>query len=214
MLIDSFNLAQQLSLCRVRVHITIKQGDAMKRLQNHWLKPIAGAGTLMAAVMCAPAALADTYLGLSAGQSQIEYGSPDTSTDFDPKAIDLDDGDTAFKVFGGYKFTIAAAELAYVDFGRIEGNNGTYSEVSGFSGFGMLHMGLGPASVFGKVGGFMWESTASVEQLEDDGYDLAYGLGVMVGLLGIDARMEYEYFNVGGKLDDVSMVSVGVSYSF
>ena len=157
---------------------------------------------------------ADTYLGVSAGQSKIEYGAPDTSNDFDPKAIDLDDSDTAFKIFGGYKFTIAAAELAYVDFGRIEGNNGTYSEVSGFSGFGMLHMGLGPASLFGKVGGFMWESDASVEQLEDDGYDLAYGLGVMVGLLGIDARMEYEYFNVGGKLDDVSMISVGVSYTF
>lgn len=173
-----------------------------------------GAAALMGAFFISPAVSADTYLGVSAGQSKIEYGAPDTNNDFDPKAINLDDSDTAFKVFGGYKFTIAAAELAYVDFGRIEGNNGTYSEVSGFSGFGMLHMGVGPASVFGKVGGFMWESDASVEQLEDDGYDLAYGLGVMVGLMGIDARMEYEYFNVGGKLDDVSMISVGVSYSF
>lgn len=175
---------------------------------------IINAALIASALTFSSAVSADTYLGVSAGQSKIEYGAPDASNDFDPKAIDLDDSDTAFKVFGGYKFTIAAAELAYVDFGRIEGNNGTYSEVSGFSGFGMLHMGLGPASLFGKVGGFMWESDASVEQLEDDGYDLAYGLGVMVGLLGIDARMEYEYFNVGGKLDDVSMISVGMSYTF
>lgn len=173
-----------------------------------------GSAIFAASCIFASSAFADAYIGVSAGQSKIEYGSPSTNNDFDPKSINLDDSDTAFKVFGGYKFTIAAAELAYVDFGRIDGNNGAYSEVSGFSGFGMLHMGFGPASIFGKVGGFMWESTASIEQLEDDGYDLAYGLGVKVGLMGIDARMEYEYFNVGGKLDDISMVSVGLSYAF
>lgn len=160
-------------------------------------------------------AMAGAYIGVGAGQSLIEYNEPSGSIDFDPEDVDLKDSDTGMKVFGGYRFTLAAVEAAYIDFGRIDGNNGEYVEVSGFSGFGMLHLGLGPASLFGKVGGFMWESEASIDNLRDkkDGYDLAYGVGAMVGLLDVDVRLEYEYFNVG-EFEDVSMVSVGVSYTF
>ncbi|BCD98475.1 outer membrane beta-barrel protein [Marinagarivorans cellulosilyticus] len=160
-------------------------------------------------------ASAGAYIGVGAGQSSIEYNEPSGSISFDPKEVDLSDSDTGMKIFGGYRFSLAAVEAAYIDFGRIDGNSGTYVEVDGFSGFGLLHLSLGPASVFGKVGGFMWQSEASIENVkgEDDGYDLAYGIGVMVGLLDIDARLEYEYFNVG-EFEDVSMVSVGVSYTF
>lgn len=164
-------------------------------------------------------ASAGTYMGISLGESSIEYKRPNFNNNFDPEDLDIEDSDLGFKVFGGYKFTLAAVELAYVDFGRIEDND-SYAEVSGVSAFGMLHFGLGPIGVFGKAGGFAWSSDvvsgirAAVEEKEqDDGYDLAYGLGIKAGLFGINGRLEYEYFNVG-SVEDISMVSVGVSYSF
>ena len=163
---------------------------------------------------------AGSYMGISVGESSIELGKPDLAIDFDPKDIDLKDSDIGMKIFGGYRFTIVAVEAAYVDLGKINGGQGVFAEASGFSGFGMLHLPLGPASLFGKMGGFVWKSEASFGdlvdedlKLKDDGFDLAYGIGVMIGLLDIDARLEYEYFNVG-DLEDVSLVSVGVSYTF
>ncbi|WP_054113119.1 hypothetical protein [Marinagarivorans algicola] len=176
--------------------------------------------TALASCLLSSAAFAGGYMGVSVGESRIELGKPSFDTNFDAKKIDLKDSDIGMKVFGGYRFTIIAVEAAYVDLGKIEGAQGTFAEASGFSGFGMLHLPLGPASVFGKVGGFIWQNEASLGQLvdednkfKDDGYDLAYGVGVMFGLLDIDARLEYEYFNVG-KFEDVSLVSVGVSYTF
>lgn len=179
------------------------------------------AAVLAAAVafgLVATSASAGTYVGVSAGQSTIEYKRPSgDSFDFDPGELQLDDSDTAFKLFGGYKFTIAAVEAAYVDFGTIE-NNDDYAEVSGLSVFGMLHMGLGPVGAFAKMGGFVWQSEVSFSRAQEiyeegDGFDLAYGIGVNAGLLGIKGRLEYEYFNVG-DFEDISMISVGVSYDF
>ncbi len=174
----------------------------------------------LASCLLSSAVFAGSYMGVSAGESKIELGKPSFDTSFDAKKLDLKDSDIGMKVFGGYRFTLVAIEAAYVDLGKIEGEQGTFAEASGFSGFGMLHLPLGPASIFGKVGGFVWKNEASLGQLvdennklKDDGYDLAYGIGMMFGLLDIDARLEYEYFNVG-KFEDVSLVSVGVSYTF
>ena len=165
-------------------------------------------------------------MGISLGQASIELDNrPHSDSNLDVEGLEYDGSDTGWKIFGGYKFTVAAAEIAYVDFGRIEGeaeSREDFVEVSGVSAFGMLHLGLGPVGVFGKVGGFMWDSEFdsaardyidTQEDFDKDGYDLAYGFGVTGGLLGIDARAEYEYFNVG-EFDDISMLTVGVSYSF
>ncbi len=174
------------------------------------------AQSLMAVALVGASSLATagSYVGLSFGEARQEYKQPDFDNNFNPSGLDLKDSDLGFKVFGGYKFTLAAVELAYVDFGKIESGNNTFAEASGVSAFGMLHFGLGPVGVFGKAGAFAWRSEVSVENFKDkdDGYDLAYGLGVKGGLLGINARLEYEYFNVGSS-EDISMVSVGLSYN-
>lgn len=178
------------------------------------------AATLAASCLFSCAAFAGSYMGISVGQSSIELGKPDFNIDFDPKDVDLKDSDIGMKVFGGYRFTLFAVEAAYMDLGKIEGGQGVFAEATGLSAFAMVHWPVGPASIFGKAGGFVWQSEASfgelvadTSKLKDDGFDLAYGIGVMVGLFDIDARLEYEYLNVG-DLEDVSLVSVGVSYTF
>lgn len=159
------------------------------------------------------------YVGASVGQGNIEFNSPDANNvNFDD--IDFDDSDSAYKIFGGYQFLIFAAELAYVDFGEVDGriDTGNLIEselgVSGFSGFAKAHYGIGPVSLFAKAGGFVWESEIEdFAEGEDDGFDLAYGVGAQVKLLGLSARAEYEFFNVG-DFEDVSMISLGLAYHF
>lgn len=187
---------------------------------NTYKKRLVLLAALAAACLLPTLAIAGSYMGISVGQSSLELGKPDFTIDFDPKDIDLKDSDLGMKVFGGYRFTILAVEAAYMDLGKVEGGRGVFAEASGFSAFGMVHWPIGPASLFGKAGGFVWQSEASFGEwvkdntkIKDDGFDLAYGIGLMIGLFDIDARLEYEYLNVG-DLDDISLVSVGVSYTF
>lgn len=146
------------------------------------------------------------YLGGSVGNAKVGYEPTEN------REVDIRDNDIGYKLFGGFKFTLAAVEVGYVDFGKIEGAEGDV-EISGFNGFGVLSMGLGPAEVFGKVGGFVWESDYRAVQTHYDnsGFDPAFGIGASFGLGGIDVRAEYEYFDIG-EFDEVSMLSVGARF--
>lgn len=144
------------------------------------------------------------YLGGSFGNAKIGYNP---SND-----IDVKDDDVGYKLFGGFKFTLLAAEVGYVDFGKIE-ESGYSGEVSGFNAFGVLSVGLGPIDVFGKLGGFVWEADfeAAQERYKDDGFDPAVGIGASVTLGNFGVRTEYEYYDIDG-FDEVSMFSIGATY--
>ena len=73
---------------------------------------------------------------------------------------------------------------------------------------------LGPVDVFGKLGFTSWEVKLSAleNRSKDDGYDVAIGAGVSVGLGPVSVRGEYEVYNIDRA--DVSMLSVGVVYLF
>lgn len=144
------------------------------------------------------------YLGGSFGNAKIGYNPSDD--------IDVKDSDTGYKLFGGFKFTLLAAEAGYVDFGKIE-ESGYSSEVSGFNAFGVLSMGIGPVNVFGKLGGFVWEADfeAAQQRYKDDGFDPAAGIGVGLTLGSFGLRGEYEYYDIG-DFDEVSMLSLGATF--
>lgn len=146
------------------------------------------------------------YLGASLGHAKVGVEPTDNRT------LDVDDNDIGYKLYGGFKFTLAAVEAGYVDFGKIEDASGSV-EVSGFNAFGVLSMGLGPVDVFGKLGGFVWQSDyAELETTyDDDGFDPAFGLGAAFNLGGMGVRAEYEYFDIG-DFDQVSMLSVGATF--
>lgn len=145
------------------------------------------------------------YLGGSVGHASV--GRQDANLN-----VDINDDDIGYKLYGGFKFTLLAVEAGYVDFGNIGGNESNV-EISGFNAFGVLSMGLGPVEVFGKAGGFVWESDFSTAQqsLDDNGFDPAIGLGAAFNLGGMSVRAEYEYFDID-EFDKVSMVSVGATF--
>ncbi len=145
------------------------------------------------------------YLGGSFGNAKVGLESPNSD-------IDVEDDDIGYKLFGGFKFTLLAAEAGYVDFGKVE-DSGFSGEISGFNAFGVLSMGLGPVEVFGKLGGFVWESDFenAQQRYKDDGFDPAVGVGAGITLGNFGVRGEYEYYDIDG-FDEVSMLSLGATF--
>lgn len=156
------------------------------------------------------------YLGGSIGQATVTAkGQTPDNEDFD-----FSESDAGYKIFLGYNFGIIplidlAVEGSYVDFGNPSGTaaDGTNVELdlTGWDAFGLAALTFGPFSVFGKVGVLSWDSDNSFGS--DSGSDSAYGLGAKFILGSIALRAEYEYFDVN-ELDDLYMVSAGLSYTF
>ncbi len=145
------------------------------------------------------------YLGASLGNAKVGYQDPNTT-------LHLSDSDAGYKIYTGFKFTFVAVEAGYVDFGLIEKSNASI-DLSGFSAFGKLSMGLGPAEIFAKAGGFVWESDYKTAQdtFKSNDFDPAIGLGAAFNLGGVGVRAEYEYFDIS-DFDTVSMISVGATW--
>lgn len=152
------------------------------------------------------------YLGASLGSSSI---------DFNVDNVDLNDDDTAYKIFLGYNlglipFIDLAIEGSYVDFGSassIDVGN-TDVGVTGLSAFGLAGFKLGPIGLFGKAGFINWDSESDVlqAQLDDSGSDPAYGIGARFQLGSLAIRAEYEIFDIDTV--DIDYYSVGVAWTF
>ena len=134
---------------------------------------------------------------------------------------DFDESDLGYKVFGGLKLGLLGVEAGYVNFGNPDGSNDIGGDVDveldGFDLFGVLTLGIGPVDVFGKLGGFLWNSDFSGRTLKedsDDGFDVAGGLGASVNFGHFGIRLEVEYFDVGGQMDGATLLSTGVVYTF
>lgn len=171
---------------------------------------------LMAVCFLSTASYAESglYLGGSIGSTKIGVEPVD---DFDPD-FSLSDNDQGYKLFAGLKFSILAVEAGYVDFGKIDISGSDHvcsAGVSGFNAFGVLALGAGPVDLFAKAGGFVWEADyEGIEaKLNDDGFDPVVGVGASFSFGSLGIRAEYEYYDIEG-FDDLSMVSVGLSYFF
>jgi hypothetical protein len=164
------------------------------------------------------------YIGGSIGGSSLEV--QDVDEEFG--AFRFSDGDTAYKLFGGFRFlNFLAVEAGYVDLGdpkdiisSIEGDElEAQIGVQGWDAFAVGLLPIGPVDLFAKIGVVSWEADirAAYNDLRDSdsdsGTDAAYGLGVALRLGNVALRAEGEQFDIDDA-EDVYMFSVGVTYTF
>ncbi|MGI9309451.1 MAG: outer membrane beta-barrel protein [Gammaproteobacteria bacterium] len=155
-------------------------------------------------------------IGGSVGQAEIHIS--------DPSGNKFDEEDFAWKIFGGYQFGgLLGVELGYVDFGSADttfGNTRYNVDASGADVFAVLGLPIGPIRLFGKAGGIYWTGdtevttngiTQKIDGNDDDGLDLAAGLGLEVSIFSIAVRAEIEYFDIN---DDIIMGTLGASWTF
>jgi OOP family OmpA-OmpF porin len=182
-------------------------------------KPLAlcALGVLLGAVSLPAAAQGSGwYAGISAGPT-----SADVCDDLSGLGLaSCDDSDTGFKVFGGKALSPNfALELGFVDLGKVTATGPLGSAKVTVDGLQFAGLVVGPInpsfSVFGKIGLFLWDVSATGPggSLSDDGSDFMFGVGAAWNLTPQFAlRAEWEQFDIDG--DDVTMISAGVQFRF
>jgi len=175
------------------------------------------------------------YTGLS-------YGQGNANTGVNAITASLDEKDSGYKLFGGYKFNkYFSTELFYTDLGSasLSGNNGdtfsyagsTYTfntnnanitfdaKTIGFSGVASypVHKYFEP---FVKIGLHRYDIKAKVNgsnftaSASDTGIDLVYGLGFNIPINeSFDIKAEYEKYDLD-EYNDTKFLSVGIAYKF
>ena len=160
--------------------------------------------TLLSTLISAPALAAETYLGIHAGQNDMDLPGVKAST--------------AIGVFGGYSFNeYIAGELSYTDFGKadIEGSAVTMSG----NAIGLSAVGSWPFnpqfSVFAKLGYASTRIEPSAGNSETKG-DVTYGVGGQYNATkNIGIRLGYDNYRVGDTTTkDSALVTLAALFKF
>jgi hypothetical protein len=177
---------------------------------------IAAGLLLLASSGAAIAADNGFYLGAAVGNANLEID------DFaDITSDDFKGDDTGYKLIAGIRpLDWFGVEAAWVDFGdaedriRFQGQDIPITiSGDGISAFAVGFLPVGPVDLFAKGGLISWDSKISGSFDDDDGTDLAYGVGAQFRVWSISLRAEYEVFDVD-SVDDLSMISVGATFTF
>lgn len=213
---------------------------------SSWKDRFVLSAVLLAEVAFASGAQADWYAGVGAGQSKFN-DSPTSCSDLglDPGcSFSVDDKDTGWRLFGGYRFNPnGAVELGYVDLGKakIKDVRGTVTGIpvtaSGdfkATGVDVSLLGLLPfTKEFGgmaRIGLMHWDAKASASasalgfstSASDSatGTDLTYGLGLTYDFTNtVGGRLEWQrYKDVGDDNTtgkaDIDLLSLSVLFRF
>ena len=151
------------------------------------------------------------YLGAAAGSvessvnTQVVQG---LSRNFEGKA-------GAYKIILGVRpLDWLAAEVNYLDLGQPDSNN-LAADTTALSGSAVLFASMGPTfELFAKGGVVNWKSkiTDGATKLGNlDGTNPVYGGGLIVNLLSLSIRAEYEHFDMDV---DSNLLSLGVTWTF
>lgn len=180
-------------------------------------KPILAATVLAGSSLACDAAHAQKgnfYAGASLGQSIFKEFCVS-----DPSVLTCDDKDTAWKLFGGYRFTPhVAIEGSYFDWGEVSGTVTPGPRVVPLSqtAIGLSVVGSIPFqqgfSLFGKFGLFRTEQdlpASSAPSREDSETQLGFGARFALGPSWA-ARAEWERMTES----KVQMLSIGLEYRF
>ncbi len=132
-------------------------------------------------------------------------------------ASNCEDKDSAWKLFGGYRFTDRlSAEGSYIVLGDLH-KNGENSDVSVVAAHGVASMPLTEKfDVFGKLGVMRWSSNNT--DGSQDGFGVAYGVGTKMHMSETTSlRAEWEKYpgieTSSSEDTDIDMLSVGVELS-
>lgn len=170
----------------------------------------------LAGMAFSASALAQAYVGASAGRSRIDIDCAGTTS--------CDRTDTGAKIFGGYMFMPNfGAEIAYYDLGKAT------AEEPGISGslrgkslgvFGVAAAPFGPFSVFGKLGAVSTKAEVELTGVGSDSErktNVGWGLGAayeFTNNLGLRAEFERIRVEFADEKDDVDLITLGVHYRF
>jgi opacity protein-like surface antigen len=163
------------------------------------------------------------YLGGALGQAKVTDWCDTSGAPAGASLPACEDTDTAWKVFGGYRFNrYLAVEGTYVNWGTVTGTvqlaNGSRTDVSaeqtslGVAAVGSFEF-TPQFGVFGKAGFLSTDQEARAASTTTDGSDTEfhYGLGLRFAFTpNWVARAEWEKTD---KLK-VEMMSLGVEYRF
>jgi opacity protein-like surface antigen len=186
----------------------------------------------MAALAVSPAMAADDggfYVGAGFGSLEIDIDDFEEGADFTGQ-------DTAYKLFGGWKFNkYIGGELEWIDGGTAEEKytTGVDTLKAGIdvSGFNLSLLGAFPIGeqfdVFAKLGLFNWNADVDAnisgplcdelieigesckESASDDGTDFSWGVGANWYFMeNFGARAEYQSFEVDEATADSWFISV------
>lgn len=170
------------------------------------MKKIAIAAALSVAFIAAPAFAADpyAYIGINAGQNDMDFAGVKTST--------------AMGVFGGYSFNeYIAAELAYVDFGKADTDSADVTvkgNAASLAAVGSYPLGNN-FSLFAKLGyaSTKVEPTGGTSESKDD---ITYGIGAQYNAMrNVGFRLGYDSYRVGkDTTKDSALISIAALYMF
>jgi len=162
------------------------------------------------------------YAGLSIGQSTTEF--PGEVSDF------FDDKDVGFKLTLGLRpLDWLGVEVSYLRLGEVTQKrdapeiSGFELEQSGFAAYGIAFLEVATFDLFAKAGLVSWSADLSVDTMfgrfdeNDNGTDLAWGLGAQVRFGSLAARLEYERFEIDtadGLIGKPELLSLGVTWTF
>ena len=162
------------------------------------------------------------YAGAGIGQSYVEEDNIIGGADFD-------DEDFGFKVFGGIRLhENFAVEAAYLDFGETDDDSaGLFDIEVELYALALYGVGILPLSeqfeLFAKLGVAYWDADADGIIIfsgitfpvdDDDGVDLAYGIGASYAFTDQFAvRVEYEGVDVD-DLDTADLLTIGGEIRF
>jgi hypothetical protein len=160
-----------------------------------------------------PAIAGGIYVGGGVGDTTLE----DSATK--PAGTAFDESDTAFKIFGGYRFdwlpiVSLSGEVGYRDLGKPNASAVEY-KVDGFDYAALAGLGLGPVELFARVGGMQYnlDKTIGGTTTSFDGSAPVYGVGARFTLFGIGLRAEYENIDID-ELETVEMISISAFWEF
>jgi OOP family OmpA-OmpF porin len=189
------------------------------------MKTFQRSALFLASLLVCGAAVAQGYVGVSAGQAKVDIDCRGTLT--------CDDTGNAYKIFGGWMLTPnLGIEGAYYNQGKVRQtlNDPTLGDVRAeFKGDGLGLYGVGVLpfdrlSVFAKLGVVSSKvkvsATSSVfgsSSDSDRSTKAAWGLGAGYEFTkNIGARLEFERMRVEfeGEKADVDLTTVGVLYRF
>jgi OmpA-OmpF porin, OOP family len=178
--------------------------------------------------------LTGPYIGAGAGQAQYKDACADIPGIAGSLGVSssCDERNTAFKIFGGYRFLPnLAAEIAYTNPGKAKATIGAAnvelkSWLIPIHAVGILPLFDDQLWLIGKVGGVYWHGKLDASgpggslSNSDNGFAFTYGAGLQYNFTpNLGVRGEYEIFhdvgdeNTVGK-GDIRMWSLSIVYKF
>jgi len=182
---------------------------------NMKLAAVAALGALSLAAIAPQAAAADNGFYIGAGITQTEFDIDDIGSG------ELDDN--AFKLIVGFRpLNWLAFEANYIDLGGLD-ESGVELDTSVITVSALALAEFNIIDIYGRVGMANWRADANVEfedvdvDLDDDGWEPTFGVGIGAHFGSFGVRAEYEMFSADlfDELDsDISTISLSFTYTF